>query len=528
MRVSASIAGHTDAQYFSCRAAMTTSERLPDSIFGDLRPGQELGLGYVLTRVSTGNFVELTLSKGERSFRVWLRSASDNTPCYRQAGAVKIGYEGELPDRDALRLLNALCELAGRDAAKILESAHQAVLPDDAAMLGSATFSSIHEDWLSERERQLAGRFQRVRMRRERSILVVNATKGLQFYPSIVDFFALLQRVRPGVSATGASYFAVREFQEGVGAKGLAVATIAEVMAWSAAQLNRFDVVLFVGPSEAMARIIALPDVTVKLVLLDLGFYHQLIEINPDAFLKRENVTWRRLRWHTARLRKRSSQVNPVVAYSCQPEDKIALDLANGGCALRRVEWRWFNYIPIGFTYCTDKYYRTSTRAFDVALLAAGGRDYAQIDPALFRGKRFLFLGSIEEAPEVGRLRGQLDIAVVSRVNEDTYARLLALCRCVVLPLRQPALNVYLSVVDAVAAGKPLVIPRHDGLARLERDNVPAVFYDGTPAHLFRQVDGLLRDDGRRQVIEARSIAFAKEWMDIYRVLWAICEEQIL
>jgi glycosyltransferase involved in cell wall biosynthesis len=492
------------------------------------RVGQDLGFGFVLTRVSTGSAIDLTLSKGESTFRVWLRAADADGPCYRQTAGFKIGYDGQLPDRDALRLLDRLCDLAARDAAPLRALAHEAVLPLDAATLAQANFTSIYRDWLEQRERDLTVRIEHLRPPRQRSILFVNATKGLQFYPSIVDFFAAVQRVHPGVRATSTSYFAVREFQEEVAAKGLRVASVADVMTWRADEINRFDVVIFVGPSQLMARIMALPDLSAKLVLLDFGFYHQLIETNPDAFLKRDNVTWDELKRRTADLCARSPQVNRVVAYSCQPEDKIATDLAVGGCALRLVEWRWINYIPIGFSYCRDKYYRSSTRAFDAALLGASGRDYAQIDPTLVRDKRFLFLGRIEDAPEIERLGAKLDITVISRVNEDTYARLLALCRCVVMPLRSHTKNVLMSAVDAIAGGKPLITPRHEGLARLERDGLPALFYDATPRGLADSLRDLLNSPERQQQIETASIEFAKESMDIYRLLWTVFDEQVL
>ncbi len=141
---------------------------------------------------------------------------------------------------------------------------------------------------------------------------------------------------------------------------------------------------------------------------------------------------------------------------------------------------------------------------------------------------RFLFLGAAEDAPEIERLRAELDVTV-ARVNEDTYARLLALCRCVVLPYysRYPN-NVFMSVIDTVASGKALVTRRHVGIGRLERDGLPAVFYDRSSTDLFRQVDDLFRHDGRLDDIEARSIAFAKEKLDIYRILWRILEEQVL
>ena len=88
--------------------------------------------------------------------------------------------------------------------------------------------------------------------------------------------------------------------------------------------------------------------------------------------------------------------------------------------------------------------------------------------------------------------------------------------------------NVFLSLVDAVASGKPLITGRRAGLARLERDGVPAVFYDKSAADLFRQVDDILQREPRRKEIATRSIAFAKEKLDVYHILERILEEQIL
>jgi hypothetical protein len=123
-------------------------------------------------------------------------------------------------------------------------------------------------------------------------------------------------------------------------------------------------------------------------------------------------------------------------------------------------------------------------------------------------------------------------VTVVSRVDEDTYARLLAMCRCVVLPHRGShggyVENVFMSVVDTVAAGKALVTPHHPGIARLADERLPVTFYDSTPEDLFRQVSALLGDEPRRRDIEACSIIFAKEKLDIYRILGTILEEQVL
>jgi glycosyltransferase involved in cell wall biosynthesis len=248
---------------------------------------------------------------------------------------------------------------------------------------------------------------------------------------------------------------------------------------------------------------------------MDLGFYHQLIENHP-AFREGQDV-----------FQDRASQVNRVVVYSCQAPAKITSDLG-GICLLPLVEWRWLSYIPIGFAYF--RHYRSDRHPFDVGLLGSAGRDYAQIDPDRFRGTRFLFVGDAA-APGIEALAARVDLTIASRVDEDTYARLLALCKCVVLPVHvhYPVSNVFMSVLDTIATGKALVTSPHPGLARLERDELPAgVFYDATPDDLARKVSDLLARQERREAIETRSIAFAKERLDIYRVLSTIFEEQVL
>jgi len=497
-------------------------------------------LGYAVAAVSFGDPCEVTLEKHGATFVVWLKPAGDAGPCYRNTARFKIGHREDPPDKLGYALLDATCarieawerslpdgvqtELFTQTRPPLAEPATDAVSLDSVAevLLSRATFHLIYQDWLDSRERQLATRFDSIASGRQRNILLVNATRGLQFYASMVDFFALLQRAHAGIRVTSASYFdGIFQFHQGVAAKGFPVVSVAELMTWGPAEINRFDVVILIGASDVMARLMALDGVSARLVLLDLGFYHQLLESHPGwypgAGQRGEQV-----------ICDQSSQVNRVIGYSCQPEDKVALDLA-GVCSFRLFEWRWFNYIPIGFTY--SRYYRSSECAFDVALLGRGGRDYAQIDPTLFRGMRFLFLGDARNAPEIDRIRTELDVTIVSRVNEDTYARLLALCRCVVLPahIHHVVNNVFLSVVDTVASGKALVTPRHVGLARLEQEGLPAVFYDNTsPDDLFAQVDDVIARAGRLEDIAARSIAFAKEQLDIYRVLGRILEEQVL
>ncbi len=125
---------------------------------------------------------------------------------------------------------------------------------------------------------------------------------------------------------------------------------------------------------------------------------------------------------------------------------------------------------------------------------------------------------------------------MVPPVDQGTYARLLALCRCSLLPVIVPAherapgvANVLMSVVDTLASGKPLVTSPHDGLRRLMAEGVPAVFYDhADPADLARQLRHTLETPGLADDLGGRALAFARDRMDIYRILETIVTEQIL
>jgi hypothetical protein len=400
------------------------------------------------------------------------------------------------------------------------------------ALIAQARFTPAHADWLPIREQRLAASFGSQAISQKKRVLLLNATKGLQLYPSIVDFFALLQRTYTTVEVTSASYFdhEIYQFGEGVRRKGLRVVPVADVMSWTVAELNRFDVVLAIGPSEALAKLMTTRGLESRLVCLDLGFYHQLIESSQGAFLTGERVLSDRA----------STRGNATLCYSCQPQSKVADDLRRAGFARDAFTFRWFNYIPIGFAYGT--YYQTDTHPFDIALLGTSSRDYAEMDPAFFRGRRILFVGDAERAPGLERLRATLDVEVVSRAEGDDYARLLALSRCVVLPLRRTGKvvdNVFLSVVDVLASGRVLVIPTHEGIARLEREDVPVVFCRGASSFwkirpksqshdLSSTVAALLHEDDRLRDLGRRALLFARERLDIYVILERILREAVL
>jgi glycosyltransferase involved in cell wall biosynthesis len=380
-----------------------------------------------------------------------------------------------------------------------------------AALVARASYAVLHADWVAQRDRELAARLAS-RPARSVRVLLVNATMGTQLYPSIVDFFVLLRAARPEIELTSTGWFSeIHELGEQVVQKGLPVVPLAEVQGWQREQLERFDVILCVGPNELLMRWMGLPGLAARLVLLDLGFYHQLIEASAGAFLHGEAAD-----------PGREAQCNPVEVYTSQPRRKLERDLQQ---RFVTALFRWYElpYIPIGFRY--GEYRASNREVFDVGLLGAGAREYEQLDPVQFRGLRLLFLGDASRVEAMDRLRSEVEVHVIPRVDEVTYAKLLALCRCVVLPLEQRSDNVLLSVNDALAAGRPLVATRQGGLARLEALGAPIVICR-EPGELYPAVRALLDDLPRRHELARQSVAFAREHLDMHRILERVMLEQ--
>lgn len=378
--------------------------------------------------------------------------------------------------------------------------------------LARGKFEPIYRDWLPQRDDELRARLAAVPVRPRARILLLNATKGLQLYPSIVDYFVRLTRAHPSIRVVSASYFPeIYELERGVGSKGLRVVAMRDLVSAGTELFQRFDLVLAVGPSEAFAALVSVPGLKARLVLLDLGFYHQLIEANDGTFLSHG--------WHAPPVEPK----NPVVAYSCQPEVKATRDL-EPVILLDRFEWRSFAYIPVGFSYAT--YCRSEQHLFDVALLGTAGRNYADLDPDALRGLRVVFLGAIEAAPDLLRLRESLDITLAPRVDESRYARFLACSRAVALPMGFRSENVLLSLTDSLAAGKALFSTRHAGAARLEAEGAPIAFF-ANGGELSHGLAAATRDTTRLRDLGERSIEFAKTHLDIYRILERITREQL-
>ncbi|MGH7435282.1 MAG: glycosyltransferase [Polyangiaceae bacterium] len=410
--------------------------------------------------------------------------------------------------------------------------------PEVQRLLSQARLTPIHGEWLAERERGLGERLSSLALR-PANVLLVNATLGQTFYPAVVDFFLALRRHCPGIVVKGASYFdEIHELSEDVSRRGLPVARVAEVLSWSTAELDRFDLILAIGPSEALALLMAREGLRSKLVLLDLGFYHQLIASQPRFIAPLPDRPVKASTWPTGGLERRR---DPIPAYTCQPFVKIESDLdvffPRSKLALRR-----FTYIPLGFG--RREYYRASERVFDVALLGTDGRDYSLLDPSQLRGLRFLFLGATERAEGLEPLRGAGELTTIARVDERDYGRLLALCSLVVIPLHPARHNVLLSVVDALASGIPVVASRREGFDELEREGAPIVFFaeedrldkrleSASPAHdlastsLAGEIRRLVDRETERAELGERAIRFARERLDIYRILERIVEAEL-
>jgi hypothetical protein len=377
------------------------------------------------------------------------------------------------------------------------------------AGLATRRFTPLHDAWLPKRERALIERL-RTLPRAPLRVLLLNATKGRQFHPSITDFFKIWSHVCPGVEVTSASYFPeIHELHEAVVAKGMR--TIAPGAAVDG--IDSYDVVLAIGTSDALTHLIGRPGLRAKLVLLDLAFRHQDIE-----------ATGGRVFDNRYRGPAHDQGVNAVVCYSCQPESKVRVEHVQLH-PQRLFTYRWFEYIPIGYRHLQA--YRADAPLFDVALLGTDGREYEQLERADLAGLRVVFVGNVERAPAIGRIAAHADLTIASSLTEPVYACVVAASRLVVLPLRTRCENVLLSVVDAFAAGIPVVASRRDGFARLDAAGAPIALANGG-SELVERTRALLDDEPTRLALGARAATFAREHLDIYVILERIVREQMI
>ena len=103
--------------------AMSTAADILHTLLGRLPIGEDFGAGYALAHLLPDHKSELTLAKGDASFRLWLRPASDEAPCYKETARFKIGYDGKLPDRDALGVIDRVVDVvAERESAIAAET----------------------------------------------------------------------------------------------------------------------------------------------------------------------------------------------------------------------------------------------------------------------------------------------------------------------------------------------------------------------------------------------------------------------
>ena len=95
-------------------------------LLGPLHVGHDFGAGYTLAELSPERKSELTLTKGGASFRLWLRPVTDRATCYQQTARFRIGYEGALPDRDGLGVVDRVIADVRRTEASLPDALYDA------------------------------------------------------------------------------------------------------------------------------------------------------------------------------------------------------------------------------------------------------------------------------------------------------------------------------------------------------------------------------------------------------------------
>ncbi len=380
----------------------------------------------------------------------------------------------------------------------------QALLDDDTSVVELPY--DLEPRWRS----LVAGR----RFSRRTRVLLVNATKGAALYLSLMDFVVLWRSIDPHLDVTSASYFAdIYELGRGVRERGVSVLSIEDLERCTLRQLNLLDLIVCIGPSEVFAQLSTMQGLTARLVLLDLAFYHRLLARADGRALAQ------------VQLASGAPAVNPVTAYSTQAAGKVIRDLQRMGIPtpLHRWTWRWLPYLPLGLS--RHRAVRVTPPQFDVLLLGAKNRDFSVLDPSALRGLRILFLGKTDHAASLRADWGHLDLTISDKVPPAEYHPIIAASRCVLIPFDQARANCFLSVVDPLAAGTPLLLTRHVGSERLDALDAPIFFVDRYS--LRSTLDHVLSADFDAGAHRARSRRFCEAHLDIGAILFGILDEQL-
>ena len=375
--------------------------------------------------------------------------------------------------------------------------------------------------WLPQRERWLFDRLSSYPVH-PCNILLVNATKGHSYYASIIDFVRNLNRLHPKVRFISCSHFDdIAEFHKEVRQKGIPTLPIKALQNIASHKLNRFDAIIFVGPSMTMIDIMQRKDISSKLIMIDLAFYHQLIEATPLFVQGKPFVPQARHLQH-------------IHCYTTQTPPKLRQDLQNAGFQMGASHWTLypFPYIPLNFSYAT--YYQSTSQLFDVVFLGAKNRNYSSIPKKSLTNKKLLFIGDQKYIKEdFKELIQDLDITISPKLNEDDYRKMLSLCRCAVLPFFDFTLNSFCSIQDTFAMGIPTITNPHLGITE--------AYKTGAPLHLFHQEQkfDFIETTNFTQALEDAlqnrtdiahqqfALRYAQEQLDIYRMLDRIFCEQI-
>jgi hypothetical protein len=130
----------------------TPTDAIMRILFGAFRIGDDLGAGYRLADLRADGLIRVTATKGNVSLKMWICPTTADIPSYQATARFRIGYDGDLPEREARHVLDRLVEEVAQNEAGIPESTYRSAASAGLALDKFGDYGGLGDlQWLAVR-----------------------------------------------------------------------------------------------------------------------------------------------------------------------------------------------------------------------------------------------------------------------------------------------------------------------------------------------------------------------------------------